>query len=535
MRKFIGLVFMVGFFCGNAADPYPKNSNIDVRHYQFQLELNDSTDVISGKATVTILFKKAISEFELDLVNKTSKGVGMSVSHVFQDGNPLKFMHQKGRIKIILKKNTVEGEQSRFVIDYAGVPQEGLIIGKNKFGDRTFFGDNWPNRGHHWIPCIDHPSDKARVDFVIIAPEYYQVVASGRQVEESVIDHHRKLTHWEENIEIPVKVMTIGVARFAVQLSGEVDHIPVSTWVFPQNRIAGFSDFAVGPKIIDFFHNHIGPYAYEKLAHVQSMTRWGGLENASNIFYSENSVNGKNENENIIAHETAHQWFGNSVTEGDWHHVWLSEGFATYFANLYMEYAYGHDKLVERAKQQRTQAVEYLVQNPSPVIDTTLTDIDEVLNVNTYQKAGWVLHMLRHEMGETAFWKGIQQYYQTYRNGNAMTADFQRIMEGVSEKDLSVFFEQWLWKGGHPKLSGRWNYDPNARSVIITIDQIQAGTVFKTPLDIGLRTLQDGLEVKTVLLNSKSQKFSFPAEKKPMEVILDPLTWLFFEGEILAK
>ncbi len=147
--------------------------------------------------------------------------------------------------------------------------------------------------------------------------------------------------------------MVAGIARFAVQHAGKVNDISVESWVYPQNRLEGFYDYAVAVKVLDYFHNHIGPYSYKKLANVQSKTRWGGLENANTIFYSENSVTGKGERESLIAHEEAHQWFGNSATENDWHHVWLSEGFATYFASLYLENTYGHDRLVEEQKIDR--------------------------------------------------------------------------------------------------------------------------------------------------------------------------------------
>jgi len=159
-----------------------------------------------------------------------------------------------------------------------------LIIGKNKYSDRGFFGDNWPDRAHHWLPVIDHPFDKSSVDFSISAPLHYSVVANGIKIEESYINEKRKLTRWHEEVPIPVKVMVVGIARFATEVVGKVDNIPVESWVYPQNKVEGFYDYAVALKVLDFFHTHIGPYSYKKLANVQSKTRWGGLENANTIF-----------------------------------------------------------------------------------------------------------------------------------------------------------------------------------------------------------------------------------------------------------
>jgi aminopeptidase N len=527
-RLIIALLFISLTVFAN--DPYPKNNNIDIRHYLFQLEVNDSTDVLSGRASVTVLFKKSITEFELDLAGKSNNGKGMTVSRVSIQQQPLQFTHQNNRLKITLVNAPAAGEEQVIVIDYAGIPEDGLIIGKNKFNDRTFFGDNWPDRGHYWLPAIDHPSDKARVDFIIIAPEHYQVVATGKWMEESNLPKQRKLTHWKEAVDVPVKVMTIGIARFAVQLTGEPGGVPVTTWVYPQNREEGFVDFAVAPRVLAFFQQYIGPYSYEKLAHVQSKTRWGGLENASNIFYFENSVTGKNEHEGLIAHETAHQWFGNSASEKDWHHAWLSEGFATYFTDLYLEDAYGNERLVNELKKQRHEVTDYYKKNKGAIVDTTITDISKVLSTNTYQKAGWVLHMLRQEIGNEQFHKTIREYYAKYQNSNALTIDFQKIAEANAGRSLGFFFDQWLFKSGHPHLSCSWSFDAKTKEVVLRVDQIQNGIAFKTPLELGLNGT-----IHTVMLDKKNQQFRLPVAAAPKEMVLDPNTKLLFEGEIKGK
>jgi aminopeptidase N len=516
-----------------ASDPYPKNDAIDIQHYRFELELNDSTDVIAGRATLTVAFRKLINSFELDLIG-VRNGKGMTVRSVLAEKEPLSFSHENNRIVIKLNSSPVVGSEMAFVISYDGIPEDGLIIGKNKFSERTFFGDNWPDRGRFWLPTIDHPYDKALVDFVITAPEHYQVVATGKKMEESNLTQKRKLTHWKESATVPVKVMTIGVARFAIQFSGEADGIPVSTWVYPQNREDGFSDFAVGPKVLSFFQRYVGPYAYEKLAHVQSKTRFGGLENASNIFYFENSVTGKNEREGLIAHETAHQWFGNSASESDWHHVWLSEGFATYFTALYFENTVGRERFVSEMTNSRSQVLKFYAKNQAPIVDTTIVDINKVLSTNTYQKAGWVLHMLRHEVGDDVFTKSVREYYTTYKNGNALTADLKRIFEKNSGKDLSLFFKQWLFKGGHPQLSVNWKYDSKAKEIELEIVQNQKESAFEVPLEVGLKS-GGKMEVKTIKIGQKTQKVRIACLLKPEEVVLDPDTRLLFEGKIAQK
>ena len=262
---------------------------------------------------------------------------------------------------------------------------------------------------------MDHPSDKASVDFIVTAPDHYQVVSNGLQTEETNLPNHFKITHYTETVPLATKVMVIGVADFAVNLSGNVDCIPVYSWVYPENKDKGFYDYALADNILPFFIKNVGPYAYKKLANVQSKTRFGGMENASAIFYFENSVVGDRKVEALLTHEIAHQWFGNSATEKNWQHIWLSEGFATYMTHLYLENKYGLDTLLKRMKTDRNDVIEFSKKKNTPVVDTTITkNFMELLNTNSYQKGGWILHMLRRKLGDEIFWKGIKKYYADY-------------------------------------------------------------------------------------------------------------------------
>ncbi len=520
---------------GLAIDPYPRNVNIDVKHYHFQLSLNDSTDRITGKATITVFVKSAIRLVEFDLMNVNTEGKGMHVTTVTDGkGNNLRFQHQRNRISIEFPEQIPAGSSQILTINYNGIPADGLIIGRNKYNERAFFGDNWPDRARHWLPGIDHPYDKARITFEVIAPDHYQVVATGKKIEETNLPFQQRLTRYREEVDVALKVVTIGVARFAVQLSGEPADVPVTTWVYPQNKAEGFSDFAVAPGVLQFFQEYIAPFPYSKLAHVQSKTRYGGLENAGNIFYFENSVNGKNEREALIAHETAHQWFGNSATENDWHHVWLSEGFATYLTAVYLETKYGSARLATEMQEDRAEVLAFYKKNQRPIIDTTITDINQVLSTNTYQKAGWVLHMLWHQVGSATFNQILKAYYHEFAHGNASTADFQRVSSAISGQNLDAFFAQWLYRGGHPQLQVKWRYLPSKKELLVEILQVQPEPPFHFTLPIGLQ-LASGQIVENVSIKDKKVSISLPCPEKPLSVELDPHTVLLFEGVVSGK
>jgi aminopeptidase N len=514
------------------ADNYPRNESIDIKKYIFRIELNDTTNRIAGQATVLLTVKKTIRDFELDLIQQVQEK-GMTVSEIKVNNRQAIFLHRNNRLKILLPAETATGSELEITVTYSGIPKDGLIISKNKFGDRTFFGDNWPDRARNWLPAIDHPYDKAKVEFMVIAPPQYDVVANGSRIEQRLLNGKQKFTHWREDVDIPTKVMVIGVARFAIQHAGTVSDIPVESWVYPQNKEAGFSDYQPAVTILGFFNRLIGPYPYEKLANVQSTTIYGGMENASNIFYYENSVTGNGSIDNLIAHEIAHQWFGNSASENDWHHVWLSEGFATYFTHVYNEFTYGPDKLKEGLLTDRSTVIRHCTRSPAPVIDTRITDYPSLLSTHVYQRGSWVLHMLRQEVGDDAFWNGIRTYYQRYRNANALTSDFRQVMEEVSGKSLSTFFSQWLEEENLPELTGQWAFNPATKAITLTLEQVQPGRVFDLTLEVAVVTVVDEkTEIQIVKINQRSAKISIYAPAKPLKLELDPHTKLLFKGNL---
>ena len=528
MKNFTFLIFILVMETVHA-DPYTRNESIDIRHYRFQLELNDSTNRIAGETRIDIRFRKSITEFELDLVCVNAAGMGMRVTEVFLGDQPVKFSHDNDRLKIQLPA-TQPGEEKKFSIRYSGIPQDGLIISKNKYGDRTFFGDNWPNRAHHWLPTIDHPYDKATCEFIVTTPEKYTVIGTGEKVEESAVGKNQKITHWKTSVSLPTKVMVMGAARFAIDYLGEINKVSLQSWVYPQNRTDGFSDYSIASGPLDFFSKNIAPYPYEKLANVQSTTRYGGMENAGNIFYYENSVTGKGGIEGLVAHEIAHQWFGDSASEADWFHVWLSEGFATYFANLYLENKYGNKRLTTEMTTDRLQVVQYFITDPTPIVNTSITDITKVLNTNTYQKASWVLHMLRHEVGDLKFWDGIREYYRQFQLSNAMTDDFRKVMENISGKELKPFFDQWILKAGHPRLEVTWHYDLKQKQVRLTVEQKQENLA-EFPLEVSLSS-GGGPTLEKIRISTRKQEFTLASGRKPTLIVLDPNVWLLFEGQI---
>jgi aminopeptidase N len=503
-------------------------SKIDVLHYRFHIELNDNNDTIYGQAEIKLRFLEATSSVDLDLVQSVNNSKGM----VFINASGYR-MHgytsrNSGTLSLMLSQPAAKNDTATYTINYKGIPADGLIISKNKYGRRTFFADNWPDRGHNWLPCNDHPADKAPVEFIVTAPQHYQVVANGVQVEETNLPGNKKLTHWKEDVPVSTKVMVIGVADFAVQQSGMINNcIPVSSWVYPEDRNKGFHDYAQAAEILPWYIRQVGPYAYKKLANVQSKTTFGGLENANTIFYSENSVSGTRKSEGLIAHEIAHQWFGNMATEKTFAHLWLSEGFATYMTILYMENKYGIDTAKKMLREDRDQVISFARTSNRPVVDSAETDYMALLNANSYQKGGWILHMLRRELGDSVFWSSIRNYYAKYAGGIAGTDDLRAVFEKTSGKDLKQFFKQWLYTPGIPKLNITWSQ--LGENIEITVEQLQ-DIPYQFSLDI--KIVAGETKIRRLDMSDKKQSFLVTVKQKATNIALDPEVSLLFSGAI---
>jgi aminopeptidase N len=544
----IRLLLPVFFFlvnCVNAfADTYPKDPRIDVINYTFKISLSDSSDMIRCETTVDVRYlADGVAVLRLDLVKASAAldNKGMMVLFVQANGKPLTFNHANNSLYINLPAPTQKNQRSIYSISYQGIPATGLKIGNNKYGDRTFFSDNWPDKGRHWLPIIDHPYDKATCEFIVTAPSHYQVVSNGLQTEEAALKNGNRLTHWKQSVPIASWLYVLGVARFAMQHVDLFDCKPIQTWVYYQDRDAGFYDFAEPTKkVLEYYSDRIGPFVYEKLANIQSNSVSGGMEAASAILYSENCVVGdRNERwRNVVIHEIAHQWFGNAVTEYDWDDVWLSEGFATYFTLLFIEHQYGRDAFLKGLASSKKSVDAFYAKNPGyRIIHNNLDDMNKVTSSQTYQKGSWTLHMLRGMLGDDIFWKGIRSYYVKHMNGSATTADFINAMEEASGKSLKDFFDQWLYKPGTLRLKGHWQYNEAKKEITLRLDQVQNdGSVFKMPLQVAIQRQGKPIPlITTVTLADMSNTYTIPVDALPSAVILDPDTWVLMDAELVKK
>ena len=470
---------------------------IDVLHYEFRVDFpnRDVPDTIRFVATTTAHRTSSTSALALDL------SVALHVDSVRVNRTRVEYARPGDSVRVALPPGMNDTVQ--VAVFYHGFPTDGLITRPDSALGWTAFGDNFPNRARQWLATVDHPSDKALVDWIVRAPATHRVIANGELVEETPEPGPRASrmvrTHWRSARPLYTAVMVIGVAPFAVQALGTgscsrrgVASCPSqSVWTSPAQR-AALADaqlpggFACAGDMVSLFERLVGQFPYEKLAHVASATRYGGMENAAAIFYAEDLFRPGSPSESLIAHETAHQWFGDAVTVRTWPHIWLSEGFATYFAALWAEQAHGDSAFRRVLTDMRGTVLKSTIAWDRPVVDEALDDVARVLNSNVYQKAGFVLHMLRREVGDSTFFRGVRSYYAAHRDGNATTSDVQREFERAAGRSLEWFFAQWMRRPGYAELETSWRWDARTQRVLLTVRQGARVAPYRLLLAVGV-------------------------------------------------
>ncbi len=527
---------------GTVPAPRAAVPGIDVLGYEVELSLERSGAFFQGRVSIRIALQEPRpSELPLDLS-------GLEVDWVHIDGADTPFRRDRGTLWVALPRSVEVGDELVVEILYGGAPVDGLILRNNVHGVRSAFVDNWPDRARFWLPSIDHPSDKATVRFTVHAPSAWSVVANGHMVgEPSPTDSDalggagdRRTWRWESGVPISTYNMVVGAGEFAIRSVGTAacgrapatmrddGCIDVSYWVYPADTTFAAELFARAPQMVDFFADLIGPFPFEKLANVQSATRFGGMENASAIFYSEEAIALGTMAEGTVSHEIAHQWFGDSVTEAEWSHLWLSEGFATYFGALFFEEADGTDDFRRRMEESRRRYISSDdVGQPIVRVESNLMDL---LNRNNYQKGGWVLHMLRGVLGDEDFFTGIREYFGRHAGHVVLTADFQRSMEEISGRDLEWFFRQWVHEPGYPRLaiSTEWFTESHELEIRIRQEQSESWPTFRFTADVEFdlpgRSVRRSIEVR-----GREQTVRISLPRAPMGVTFDPDGWILKE------
>ena len=505
-------------------------------HYLVNITLNDQlSEITSASARIYLIIVKPTREIDVDFG-------ALTVDRVSVNGNSFTLSPRNGKLHFDLPQAASAGDPYIIDVFYHGKPKDGLILTNDKDGKPAAIGDNWPDRVHHWIPVLDHPSAKATVTFNITAHAGQEVVANGRLDHVETTASGQRTWTYSESVPIPPYCMIIGVGQFARAESAQVALTPLSYYVPLSERELAQKGFSPAIPTIEFFSEKVAPYPYEKLALIVGATRYGGMENSGAIVFTSSLFNRSStagmsktygvpfNNVTLIAHEIAHQWFGDSVTESTWSDLWLSEGFATYFAGLFVQ-RYESEEAFQRYMRDASASVfAYEKKKRVPIFDRETESLMDLLNPNNYQKGAWVLHMLRSSLGDDAFFCGIRAYYDSHKNSVASTENLRAALEKASGKDLRAFFARWVYDSGHPQYELKWFW-LGKKELRVVLTQKQPGNVFVDPIHLTISTAKGK---RDVVLKPTGKLFieRIPLRDSPIKLDLDPNNQLLDESII---
>jgi aminopeptidase N len=499
-------------------------------HYDVALTFNDQlTEISEARTEITLEVLAAnLTKIDLDFGE-------MPIDAVTVSGSPVRFERKPDLLDVILGRPAKRGDKLSLTVTYHGRPRDGLIFAKDGDGKPSVTGDNWPNRVHQWIPCLDHPSAKATVAFTVAAPPREMVVANGKFITMTRNGNAPSLWKFDETKPIPAYCMVIAVSEGAKIDANESTVTPLSYYVPQKDAAYAPKGFAPAGPALAFYSQTVAPYPYEKLALIIGSTRFGGMENSSAIVFTSTLFEPRENDkmsqrfgiptriEDVVAHEIAHQWFGDSVTESTWADLWLSEGFATYFAGLFIEKYESEEAFREYMRGAATRYFNYEQQRNAPIHDTETQNLMRLLNANNYEKGAWVLHMLRKRIGDEAFFKGLRDYYKAHRDANATTEDLRSALEKSSGKNLKDFFARWVYGAGHPRYQLGWGSMERASVAVIFVElrQLQDGEAFLDPVPIEF-TVNGKKKVETIYPKGKVTKVTIRLNANPTSVEIDP-------------
>jgi aminopeptidase N len=336
--------------------------------------------------------------------------------------------------------------------------------------------------------------------------------------------------------------MVIAVGQFKRFEPTERTVTPLSYYV-PQsdapNALKGFAP--TNPSLV-YFSETVAPYPYEKLAMIVGATRYGGMENSSAIVFSTTLFDPRPQAKlsktygipvgitTLIAHEVAHQWFGDSVTESTWSDLWLSEGFATYFAGLFLQRYESEEAFQTYMTNAAAQVFEYEKKTRMPIFDRDTEDLMKLLNANNYQKGAWVLHMLRSNLGDEVFFRGIRNYYLAHEKRTATTEDLRASLEKTSGRNLRTFFARWIYDSGHPQYELSWEWRRN-RGLRLKLRQVQPGEAFLDHVPVTIRTATGS---RDIVLKPAAKAFvhTMQLRDKPLSIEVDPRNTILKEAKV---
>lgn len=548
MQKFVGrlgfvLLFFSTFVLGQMREPaqllpihHAPNKEFHMIHLDLNFHFNIEKKEVLGVATEKIV------PYQNDYKTIHLNAMDMKIEKVTLNGKNLSFQYDDKILSINLDKNYGLNDTLTYSITYSTIPKKGIffITPDKAYPKRIpeIWSQSESEDAQYWYPCHDYPDDFSTSSLTATVPEDWVVVSNGL-LKKTTTDKkdYTKTFYWDEDKPHVVYLNSIVAGKYKI-LKTKWDNVPIYYYVEPQFANEAMENFSHTPDILKFFSEVTGHhYEWDKLSlsTVQDFTE-GGMENVSAITLTNTTFHDKNaepqiNSTNLVSHETAHQWFGDLLTCRNWANAWLNEGFATFFEALYGQHAFGNDHYVYEMSRNQEQVINADKRERRPIVYNRYNSPDDVFGVYIYPRGADVLNMLRNVLGDQLFFKAIKHYVKEYQFHNVDTHDFEKAVQEATGQNLYWFFDEWVYKAGHPIFKVNYNYNSDAHKLLMTVEQTQKvdslTPVYKMPVEVYIETPTEKI-TKRVWVDSLKNTFSFDVKDRPSMVNFD-------EGHILLE
>jgi aminopeptidase N len=514
---------------GRADEPYARSRDYDLEDLHTHLWFNLDQRQVRGEVTESIAaLRDNVSELQFDSVDLT-------IDAVTVDGRVAKFSLTPAKLVVILEHPAARGEHHEILIHYHGQPKKGLyfVLPDKNYPQqaREVWTQGEAEDTRYYIPLYDYPNDRTTSEMIVTVPAGWITVSNGRLVGVKDEPDGMKTWDWKQSETLSTYLISMVAGEF-VERDDSWHGMPLR-YVVPRGEESTIEPtFERTKQMLDLFASKLGvPYPWAQYAQtsVDDFVATG-MENTSATTLTTHSLvnprlaledhDGADE---VTSHELAHQWFGDLVTCKDWANLWLNEGFADYFQRVWSERRFGVDDAEFAFWRDQNEWFRQPRLYPVPIVSRDFEDSTEYQD-NVYDKAGWVLRMLREKLGDDDFFRALHHYLDVNRGQNVVSADLQKAVEQATSVNVDKFFDQWIYGAGAPKFDVSYTHDPAAREVKLSVQQTQKveGRVglFDVPVDVEIATA-NGRETHSIAVNQASQTFTFPVDGPPLMVIFD--------------
>lgn len=519
---------------------FTRPQTYDVEHYIIRASFDRPAKRVIGDTTIRFRpLKGGLTSAEFDSVDIKFSSVVLEPA-----GTPVTFRTAAGKIVVTLDKPYSASDTISLRFKHTSVPTKGVYFVPEEIedGKEIHSAQIWTqgeaDEARHWFPSFDFPSDKATTEQYLTANAGETVIGNGELVEEAKNTDGTTTSHFRMNVPIPTYLVSFVIGKYA-KVSDKYREVPLGMFVYPGSESIAPLAYGKTKDMMRFFEEVTRiDYPFNKYDQTMvSNFTFGGMENVTATTMADSEILAARNQlfaagvEDLVSHELAHSWFGNMVTCRNWAELWLNEGFATFMEAAFREKMYGRRNYMIKIMRDAALFIvdDSINRKRNALFNQNADKVAELFDrpATIYNKGGAVLHTLREEVGDEAFWKGVNSYLTNHRFGSVESSDLLKAMEDASGRDLDWFFDQWVYMGGYPKLTARQVWDERTKTLRLTVTQTQkidslTPAAFKLPMDVEFTT-PSGKVSEKINVTKRVETFSCKLAAKPSAIKIDPL------------